>query len=225
MSGQAVLLLRLQSPLQSWGYRSRFRDRDTGTEPTKSGVVGLLCCALGRDRSEPLDDLAGLKMDVCILSEGQPLAEFQTAGGGSFRGSEKYFAPTSSGATSKNPVVMTKHYLADAEFLVALTGPENLITELKTALHDPVWPLALGRKSCPPAMPLVIETQTDDAESAFCEYLGPRSAEATWCVFELEMGDFQGESRQDVPIAWPDTFHREYGIRYVSRRRLSGVSA
>src|SRR5437867_8366107 len=35
------------APLQSWGFASRFQRRTTGLHPTKSGVVGLLCAALG----------------------------------------------------------------------------------------------------------------------------------------------------------------------------------
>ena len=58
----ATLLLRLQGPMQSWGTTSRFDERDTQLEPSKSGVLGLLCAALGRNRSEPVQDLAALRM-------------------------------------------------------------------------------------------------------------------------------------------------------------------
>ena len=46
----SVLLMRLAGPMQSWGTRSRFSNRDTGLEPSRSGVIGLLCAALGRPR-------------------------------------------------------------------------------------------------------------------------------------------------------------------------------
>ena len=68
----SVLLLRLAGPLQSWGVESRFKYRDTGREPSKSGVVGLLCAALGRKRDEPVDDLAELNPDI-IRREGIPV--------------------------------------------------------------------------------------------------------------------------------------------------------
>ena len=45
-----TLLLRLVAPLQSWGTTSRFDDRDTGKEPSKSGVIGLLAAAMGIHR-------------------------------------------------------------------------------------------------------------------------------------------------------------------------------
>jgi len=41
-----TLLLRLAGPMQSWGLSSRFTIRDTSLEPSKSGVLGLLCAAL-----------------------------------------------------------------------------------------------------------------------------------------------------------------------------------
>ena len=42
------LLLWLEAPLQSWGFDSKFGRRDTLAFPTKSGVLGLVCSALGR---------------------------------------------------------------------------------------------------------------------------------------------------------------------------------
>jgi len=52
----ATLLIPLVGPMQSWGTRSRFDHRDTEREPSKSGVIGLVCAAIGRDRNEPIDD-------------------------------------------------------------------------------------------------------------------------------------------------------------------------
>ena len=37
----SVLLMRLAGPMQTWGTRSRFSNRDTGLEPSRSGVIGL----------------------------------------------------------------------------------------------------------------------------------------------------------------------------------------
>lgn len=46
----STLLLRLAAPLQSWGIDSKFDIRRTGREPSKSGVIGLICAALGIKR-------------------------------------------------------------------------------------------------------------------------------------------------------------------------------
>jgi CRISPR system Cascade subunit CasD len=50
-----TLLLRLVGPMQSWGTTSRFDQRDTGKEPSKSGVIGLVAAALGIDRENWTD--------------------------------------------------------------------------------------------------------------------------------------------------------------------------
>src|SRR5947209_1111485 len=112
----STLLLRLAGPLQSWGTQSRFSIRDAGLEPSKSGVIGLLCAALGRARDAPLDDLALLRMGVRVDREGKVLVDYQTAGGVHRRG-ETYGV---SKANQGNPETVTSHryYLADADFLV-----------------------------------------------------------------------------------------------------------
>ena len=60
----ATVLLRLIGPMQSWGTTSRFDERDTGKEPTKSGVLGLVAAALGIDRENwhDLEPLCRLRM-------------------------------------------------------------------------------------------------------------------------------------------------------------------
>lgn len=211
----ASLLIEIEAPLQSWGYRSRFSDRDTGSEPTKSGIIGLLCCALGRDRSEPITDLVALKMAVRIDRPGHHVVEFQTAGAGQFRDLDRYAAPKSDGSKGKDAIIMSKHYLQDAKFLVALEGPRELLEQLENALFDPYWPLYLGRKSCPPSNPRLSKGIVD--LTAVEALKGHESAgrQPGMIVVELEPGDFSGDARSDVPIQWPDRQNRQYGLRYV----------
>lgn len=216
------LLLRLAGPLQSWGYRSRFSDRDTGLEPTKSGVVGLLCCALGRDRSESPADLAALKLHARVDRQGSLLSDFHTAGGGMFRGSTDYFAPKSSGGRGSNPVVTERHYLMDASFLVALEGDEGLLARLEAAVADPAWPLALGRRSCPPSEPVLVGRRDMDGLAALRNepiLLRGRmdKSDDTEVRLAIECGpnDPGAEPRRDVPVAWADTVARKYTVRHV----------
>lgn len=108
-----TLLLRLQGPLQSWGTTSRFDERDTQLEPSKSGVLGLVCAALGRDRCEPVDDLAALIMGVRVDREGVVLRDYQTATG----------ILNAAGKVDMNrTVVSPRYYLSDAAFLVGFEG-------------------------------------------------------------------------------------------------------
>ena len=62
----STLLLRLAAPIQSWGVASKFDTRDTAREPSRSGVIGLLSAALGRSRTDNLDDLKTLRFGVRI---------------------------------------------------------------------------------------------------------------------------------------------------------------
>ena len=56
------LLLWIEAPLQSWGADSKFGRRDTLPFPTKSGILGMVLCAMGA--SGPQHDL------LARLSEG-----------------------------------------------------------------------------------------------------------------------------------------------------------
>ncbi|MFC9295720.1 type I-E CRISPR-associated protein Cas5/CasD [Streptomyces sp. NPDC057011] len=79
-----VLLVRLAAPLQSWGAVSRFSHRDTHSRPTKSAVIGLCAAALGRDRTDPVDDLAGLVFGVRADHPGTPVRDYHTVGAGKY---------------------------------------------------------------------------------------------------------------------------------------------
>lgn len=144
----STLLLRLMGPLQSWGTTSRFDERDTQLEPSKSGVLGLICAALGRDREEPVDDLARLRMGLRVDREGVPMRDYQTATG---------VLIASGKADLKRTVVSPRFYLSDAAFLVGLEGEDAaLLQRIHGALKAPVWPLALGRKSFVPSLPVYL---------------------------------------------------------------------
>ena len=139
-----TLLLRLAGPMQSWGTQSRFLERDTGMEPSKSGVLGLVCAALGRSRAESVDDLAALTMGVRVDREGTLRRDYQTA-------KDVVRASGSPGDT----VVSNRYYLADADFLVGLAGDDlHLLQRIEMALGKPQWPLSLGRKAFVPGLPI-----------------------------------------------------------------------
>jgi CRISPR system Cascade subunit CasD len=150
-----TLLLRLQGPMQSWGTTSRFDERDTQLEPSKSGVLGLICAALGRDRREEIQDLSNLRMGVRSDREGVSMRDYQTVGGN--RDSKEKTLLTASGDRQSRTVVSPRFYLADAAFLVGLEGENrNLLETIHAALRTPTWPLALGRKSFVPGLPVYL---------------------------------------------------------------------
>jgi len=63
----------------------------------------------------------------------------------------------------KAPYVTYRHYLQDAVFLVGLESEDTaLLQELETALKHPVYPLYLGRRSCPPTLPLCLDIRAGE---------------------------------------------------------------
>lgn len=148
----ATLLLRLAGPMQSWGTRSRWTDRDTEREPSKSGVVGLLCSALGIPRDRPVDWLAELPMGVRVDFEGTLRTDYHTAGARYPNG-----IATVGGGRKRDAVVSHRHYLADADFLVGLESEDrDLLERIDRALREPRWQLFLGRKSFVPGVPVAM---------------------------------------------------------------------
>lgn len=142
--------------MQSWGTQSRFTMRDTGLEPSKSGVIGLLCAALGRPRREPVDDLAALRLGVRVDWHGVMKADYHTAGGGTLPDGSRYGVRKASGAAG-DTVLSNRYYLADADFLVGLDGEDDdLLRRLHAALREPVWQLYLGRKAFVPGVPVYV---------------------------------------------------------------------
>ena len=130
----------LVGPMQSWGTRSRFDDRDTEAEPSKSGVLGLCAAALGRDRAESVNDLAALRFGVRVDREGTPRSDYHTA---------QLFP----GERRTSTAVTRRAYLADAAFWAGLAGDPTLLERIDAALKNPRWPLSLGRKSFFPSRP------------------------------------------------------------------------
>ena len=208
-----TLFLRLEGPLQSWGERGRWSVRDSAPEPTKSGVVGLLACALGRGDDDSIRSLSeSLQMGVRIDKQGVRLTDYHTVGGG-------YDAPallTAEGkpkwsSGSPHTEISPRDYLADASFLVALRGDESLIAQLAEALEDPVWVVYLGRKSCPPACPVFAGVREfQDLVSALAHYPWPRKAD--------RRGHATPEALRAIIECEPDaadSYHRDH---LVSRR-------
>lgn len=231
----AVLLLKLAGPLQSWGSASRFAERGTQHEPTKSGVVGLLAAALGRRRTESIDDLAALKFGVRIDQPGSLEVDFHMAHRRKWeKKSGRWLIDTSDDATMP---LSHRHYLADAAFVAALEGDDELLRECAEALDAPVFPLFLGRRSCPPACRVMLELSED---KTLLEALEEHPWEASvryqtsWKFRSKEFIDLEvlydkqetsdGEGydvvQRDVPVSFSQE-HRQYSFRTVAHATAS----
>ncbi|MFH2046693.1 MAG: type I-E CRISPR-associated protein Cas5/CasD [Pseudomonadota bacterium] len=138
-----TLLLRLEGPMQSWGYRSRFDYRDTALEPTRSGVIGLICAAVGIARGEDISRFDSIRMGVSVDKEGRPERDYHTA-----------LDVIKADGKGTDTVVSYRDYLADASFTVGLQSEDlQLLQNIADALQSPKWPLFLGRKAFPLTVP------------------------------------------------------------------------
>jgi len=182
---ESVLLLSLEGFIQSWGMRSRWDVRDTGLEPTKSGVIGLLGCAMGLSRNAPelewLDKvlLFGVRIDRLgvVSTDFHTVTGYHRTAAGDFKhsgGTAKSLAKAQEHGEST--IVSPHDYLHDAAFLVGLSvKPEykaenhDLLERLAEYLRNPKWPLYLGRKACVPSRPILerLACEYDSLESAF----------------------------------------------------------
>lgn len=209
----SVLLLRLAGPMQAWGDASRFTTRQTRTEPTKSGVIGLLAAAQGRRRTDPIEDLAALTFGVRIDQRGRIERDFQTAI--QWQSPKRASMPLS-----------YRYHLTDAVFVAAVEGDDTLVGALDEAVRSPVFPLYLGRRACVPVGEISLGTHSGDLEHVLRE--APWQA-ATWyrrqqgravhldLVLDARPGTAADETIRDVPLSYDPT-RREYGWRDVVRR-------
>jgi CRISPR system Cascade subunit CasD len=134
--------------MQSWGYRSRHDYRDTALEPTRSGVIGLICAAMGIARGEDISRFDAIRMGVRVDREGRPERDYHTA-----------LEVIKADGKGTDTVVSYRDYLADAAFTVGLeSANKGLLNAIAEALENPMWPLFLGRKAFPLAVPMDRET-------------------------------------------------------------------
>ncbi|WP_315503267.1 type I-E CRISPR-associated protein Cas5/CasD [Actinomyces radicidentis] len=211
----AVLLMRLVAPLQAWGVRSRFSVRSTELAPSRSGVLGLVASAEGRRRTDPLEDLLSLRFGVRSDQPGTVIRDFHTAR--SLDGKESM--PLSE-----------RYYLADAAFLAGIEGERSLLEGLDAALRRPAFPPYLGRRSCPPALPVPVGLRDGDLLSVLTDepwIASPWFRRKHRAGLETEIridADALPEHRRrrdsrmvrDVPVSF-DQRRREYGFREVER--------
>jgi len=149
-----TLLLRLSAPLQSWGSGSYFDTRETDYWPTKSGIVGMLACALGRSREDSIDDLTTFRFGVRIDHQGEHIVDFHTTEMG-----EKL-----------NNNISYRSYLSDAIFLVGIEhNSMEFLKMIEQALKNPKFSLYLGRRSCPPTFPIILDIEDKDLYHALYE--------------------------------------------------------
>lgn len=184
------LLLWLEAPLQSWGFDSKFGRRETLKFPTRSGVVGLVCSALGAggEQRELLAEFSSLRQTVISFVRSRQtengkqkldreplLRDFQMVGSG-YDDRDPWMSlmipkTISGGKSVGGGTKMTyRFYLQDTFFAVIFESLPQRSLEIAEALRNPVWDLYLGRKNCVPTDFIyrgTFETQEEAEKSAY----------------------------------------------------------
>lgn len=230
------LLLWLEAPLQSWGHDSKFGRRDTLNFPTKSGVLGLICSALGAggEQCELLAEFAALTQTVLSFvrcrdnGAGEPvrldreplLRDFHMVGSG-YDNQDPWagllIPKTSEGkkAVGGGAKMTYRYYLQDAYFSVLLQVPTAKADAITEALQNPAWDVYLGRKNCVPTDFIYRGLYADEVEG-INQALAIAREKALLEDFRVCDGNNEGEvlTLMDVPIRFGE--HKLYRDRRVT---------
>lgn len=183
-----TLLLRLEGPMQSWGYRSRFDYRDTALEPTRSGVIGLICAAMGIARGEDISRFDAIRMGVRVDKEGRPERDYQTA-----------LDVIKADGSGTDTVQSWRDYLADASFTVGFqSNDRKVLDEIAQKLQSPDWVLFLGRKAFPLTVPPIADPSNPVKPGGLEEHLLTGSSNKR-VVLETPDGE---RSQHDWPLCF-----------------------
>jgi len=249
----STVLIRLAAPMQSWGNQPRGAYRASSIRPTKSGVLGLVANALGRDYHDSIADLADLRFAVRVDRSGTIELDYHTTGSGTMpllpgnvlgnpvwrrkaktvdpRDPDFYkYAPPASIGRDNNGELTSQpgntnqtrdRYLADASFLVALTGDHTLTSRIADALENPQRALYLGRKAYTPSEPLLAghheHVDAREALTAAPRALRSEAGELV-AIFEVDPGTEGSGIVHDQPISYAGSITR--GARAESRPAL-----
>lgn len=216
----ACLVLRLEGPLQSWGFDSQYNRRNTGLMPTKSAIAGMCCAALGLTRGSDGEQtfLASFgKTWMTTIAIPKHVAQKDLP----VRRMRDYHTVQNtrraSGKINQDCVLTHRQFLTDASFGVLLEGELSFLKPLADALKNPVWGLWLGRKTCIPTAPLLAGLKCDRNE-ALRLLIGDKPLEAFTRQIEVENFADGRDSLPDMPVSFASD-NRQFSPRRVKIRQ------
>jgi CRISPR system Cascade subunit CasD len=195
--------------------------------PTKSGVIGVICAAMGLangsdEEQSKLSELAKLKMTSIAIPRAPQASSVRPP----VLRLEDYHTVLNtrraSGTPNKDAVVTRRQYLLDARFGVILGGDRDVLKPASAAIQDPVWGVWLGRKSCIPAE-LLYRGLFDSEQSAYRELLREEPVDKFTTVVEVDDFTEGTDSIGDQPVSFGDASSsgsekRRYTVRRIAVR-------
>jgi CRISPR system Cascade subunit CasD len=240
---EPYLLLWLEAPLQAWGHDSKFGRRDSLEFPTKSGVLGILSCAMGLGGPQHAWLAAWADLDMQLAGyvrsdhKGQALPrlpllrDFQMVGSGyddqdpwqSLHIPKKSNgdAPKKNANSSSAGVkIIHRYYVQDMAYAVAMQAPTEQVHAVELALQSPVWDLYLGRKNCAPTE-FIFQGVFSSSDAALAAGDALAADKDRRCSLRVLQGAHDGEvlMLNDVPLQFGE--HKLYRDRQVTVQRQS----
>lgn len=211
------LVMRLYAPLVSWGEIAVGEMRHSATYPSKSALLGLLGAALGARRDDDKAQArlnAGYVFGVKLCSAGFPLRDYHTVQAPKNKAKERYYTRREEVERGElNTLLTEREYRCDALAVVAVatTGDIALpLQDLAKHLKAPHFPLYLGRKSCPLAVPLNPQVNTfsslKDALDSLDEVVLPGTVSVKQMAYLLRM-------EQSPRYYWDEALNADAGLR------------
>jgi CRISPR system Cascade subunit CasD len=171
------LLFQIYAPLVSWGTAAVGEVRHTDAIPSRSALLGLLAAALGipREREEELNQFnQHYRFAILPLSSREQwLRDYHTTQVPRENKKRRYFTRREELTQAPQEVgtmLSSREYRCDAYYLVAVSAEPDAPVDLEAlaqALRKPVFPLYLGRKACPLALPLAPRVLTGNLAEVF----------------------------------------------------------
>lgn len=234
-NSSAALALRLQGPLQSWGFESQYNHRNTGLMPTKSALVGMCCAAMGISRGSPEESIVlsafqrTRLLTVAVparVATGTPTTR-SVAGtrraARSIRRIQDYHTVADTlkaDGKVKDTHLTFRQYLCDAAYIAVFEGDRVFLGRVAAALANPVWGIWLGRKACIPSAPVLVLAGEmplfADRDAAVHAALNGQSYTMFAHQEEVDGIEIDSDTIADTPLNF-STEHRQYQLRRIRR--------
>ena len=189
--------------MQSWGYSSYKRDRDTKQFPTQSAVTGMIARAsgnytskIGKERFEDfLLNLLDGKFFSMLFRKNSIIEDFQTIG---INYAKEEQIPRATGDQKPTSVIVKKQYLENAVTGCIIEHDENTINMIFNSLKCPESFIGIGRACCIPIQPIT-SIVTNNYKDAFLN-LVERSGIYGSDIIKVVSPNNQGYSITDVMV-------------------------